>query len=221
MEPHICPDILYSDASVAVCVKPAGVDSQSGMPALLSALLGGEAFCVHRLDRGVGGVMVYARTPAAAAILSKAVADGALGKTYLAVCEGCPPELAGELRDLLYHDPAKNKSFVVRRPRRGVREAALRYRVLCTVGWRSLVAVRLLTGRTHQIRVQFASRAHPLAGDRRYGGEPGDCIALWSCALSFPDPVSGEIRRFAVPPPEGGLWDGFPKEVIQDALLQA
>ena len=102
--------ILYRDESVAVCVKPAGVDSQAGLCALLTDQLGGEVYCVHRLDKAVGGVMVYARSGAAAAALSRAVAEGALEKEYLAVCEGVPVPAAGEMRDLLYHDAAKNKT---------------------------------------------------------------------------------------------------------------
>ena len=201
--------ILFQDGAVVVCVKPVGVDSQAGMCALLETQTGKPAFCVHRLDREVGGVMVYARSSAAAAALGKAVTAGALEKEYLAVCEGAPMLPAGEMRDLLYHDASKNKSYVVKRLRRGVREALLDYAVLETREGLSLVRVRLHTGRSHQIRVQFASRAHPLAGDARYGAKTRGGIALWSHSLAFPHPESGERLCFSAPPPETPPWTQF------------
>ena len=202
--------ICYADGSIAVCVKPAGADSQSAMPAMLRAQLGGEFFCVHRLDRDVGGVMVYARTAAAASALGKAVAGQALEKTYLAVCAGRPEQDSGTLRDLLYHDAVKNKTFVVKRERRGVREAILDYRVLDALEDCTLAAIRLHTGRSHQIRVQFASRGMPLLGDARYGSRIRDCgIALWSHALCFPHPLTGETLRFTAPPPQIAPWTRF------------
>ncbi len=212
--------ILYQDSAVVVCIKPPEIDSQEGMPALLSEKVGALPRCVHRLDRGVGGVMVYALSPAAAAALSRAIEAGSMEKTYLAVCAGCPPP-EGELRDLLYHDSGKNKSFVVKRLRRGVREAVLRYKVLDAREGCSLIAVRLLTGRTHQIRVQFASRGMPLLGDRKYGGgHSAGGVALWSHALSFPRPDGGGTLRFSAPPPEAAPWDLFRKEVYHDAEFQ-
>jgi len=201
--------ILYQDAHLAVCVKPVGVDSQDGMCRLLSAQLGGEVFCVHRLDKAVGGVMVYARSAAAAAALGRAIADGTLEKEYLAVCEGVPVPAAGAMRDLLYHDSAKNKTYVVQRQRRGVREALLEYETLETRDGLSLVRVTLHTGRSHQIRAQFAARKLPLAGDGRYGAKTRGAIALWSAALAFPHPVSGEALRFTSAPPETPPWTGF------------
>ena len=201
--------ILYEDAAVTVCVKPMGIDSQNGMCALLASQTGRQAYCVHRLDREVGGVMVYARTSEAAAALSQAITAGSLEKEYLAVCEGVPAPAEGEMRDLLYHDAAKNKSYVVKRPRRGVREALLDYAVLETADLLSLVRIRLRTGRTHQIRVQFASRGLPLAGDARYGAKTRGGIALWSHALAFPHPESGEMLRFSAPPPDAPPWTRF------------
>ncbi len=201
--------ILYQDGAVVACVKPVGVDSQAGMCCLLTAQLGGEIFCVHRLDREVGGVMVYARSSAAAAALSKAITAGALEKEYLTVCEGQPVPGTGEMQDLLYHDASKNKSYVVKRPRRGVREALLDYQTLETREGMSLVRVRLHTGRSHQIRVQFASRRLPLAGDARYGAKTRCGIALWSHSLVFPHPESGETLWFSAPPPDAPPWTLF------------
>ena len=198
--------ILYLDDSVAVCVKPAGVDSQDGMCRLLSEQCGGTFFCVHRLDKAVGGVMVYARSAAAATALSRAVAENAVEKTYLAVCEGVPDPTQGAMRELLYHDASKNKTYVVQRQRKGVREAVLDYETLEAREGLSLVRVRLHTGRSHQIRVQFASRRLPLVGDGRYGAKTRGEIALWSHALAFPHPVTGELLRFTAPPPERPPW---------------
>lgn len=201
--------VLFQDAHIAVCVKPAGVDSQEDMRRLLGSQLGGKAFCVHRLDKAVGGVMVYARSACAAAALSRAITENALEKEYLAVCEGVPAPAEGEMRDLLYHDAAKNKTYVVQRQRRGVREALLNYQALETQAGLSLVRVLLRTGRTHQIRVQFASRHLPLAGDGRYGAKTRGGIALWSHALVFPHPAGGEPLRFTAAPPETEPWTRF------------
>ena len=211
MEPQL--SILFHDDSVAVCVKPAGVDAQNGMPSLLREALGGEALCVHRLDRDVGGVMVYARSAASAAALSRSITAGALEKTYLAICAGRPTPDEGELRDMLYHDAARNKTYVVKRLRKGVREAVLRYRVLEAQEEASLVRVLLFTGRTHQIRVQFAARGMPLLGDAKYGSRVKGCgIALWSAELAFPHPVDGTMLRFSASPPDAAPWNVFLKE---------
>lgn len=204
--------VLYQDRDIVVCVKPAGVLSEGeGMPALLRQQLGGEAYCVHRLDRDVGGVMVYARTKTAAAELSAMIASRAFGKEYLAVVQGNPAADAAVLRDLLYHDATRNKSYVVKRPRRGVREAELDYERLSTQntpdGALSLLRVRLHTGRSHQIRVQFASRSMPLVGDGRYGSRyPKEDLALWSERVCFRHPITGEELRFSALPPGNWSW---------------
>ena len=159
--------ILYEDRHLVVCVKPAGVLSQdageNSLPGLLRAQLGTDYVgVVHRLDREVGGVMVYAKTPGAAAALSRSVQERTLEKTYLAVLRGIPEASTGTLEDLLFHDQNRNKTYVVDRVRKGVRDARLDYKVLETAGERTLVRIRLHSGRTHQIRVQFASRRLPL-----------------------------------------------------------
>lgn len=182
--------ILYQDQEIVVCIKPRNVLSQAGkpgetsMPGLLKEQLGSEIYPVHRLDRQVGGVMVYAKTQASAAYFSREIQQGNLKKEYLAVVHGCPEADSGELNDLLLHDARKNKSYVVSRMRGGVKKARLSYAVLRRVEDRTLVQVRLFTGRTHQIRVQFASRKLPLIGDGRYGGGSGE-LALWSVRLTF------------------------------------
>ena len=211
--------ILWQDESLACCEKPAGILSEGELPALVREACGcPAAFLVHRLDRDVGGAMVTAKTQKAAAALSAQIQNGQFQKEYLAVVCGCPKEPDGTLRDLLFHDAKKNKTFVVRRERKGVREAVLSYRVLAHTadapfGEASLVCIRLETGRTHQIRVQFASRQLPLAGDRRYGGR-GICgIALWSRRISFLHPVTGESLEITAPPPDQFPWNLFPGAV--------
>ena len=202
--------ILYEDASLILCEKPAGLLSEEGgMPDLLRSQLGTkQVLCVHRLDRAVGGLMVYARRKEAAAALSRQIAEGGFQKQYLAVCLGELPD-SGEMRDLLYHDAKSNKSFVVLRMRKGVREAVLRYETLERREGLSLVRVELLTGRSHQIRVQFASRRLPLLGDRRYGGGAGTGPALWSCALRFQHPETGRDIALTLPPPPSEPWLRF------------
>lgn len=186
-------DILFSDEQIALCVKPVGLDSEHDVPAALAETLGGAFFPVHRLDRNVGGLMVYARTKAAAAALSKAVQEGTMVKEYVALVHGTPPE-NGDWTDLLFKDSSKNKVFVVKKERKGVKKARLSYTRL-TDADPSLVRIRLHTGRSHQIRVQFASRGFPLVGDRKYGGKD-DCTApmLFSCRLTFP--LRGETKSF-------------------------
>ena len=178
-------EILLENRDFVVVVKPVGLDAQAGVPEEIVRQLGGECFTVHRLDLNVGGVMVYARTKAAAAALSKLIQDGAMVKEYVALVHGEPPEM-GDWEDLLFKDSAKNKVFVVKRQRNGVKKARLEYRRL-TQGEMSLVRIRLHTGRSHQIRVQFASRKFPLVGDHKYGSKDGATAPmLFSCCLTFP-----------------------------------
>ncbi len=217
------PQILYQDSHLIVIIKPSGVLSQidanggDSIPKRLEAQ-GLAVKPVHRLDRAAGGVMVYAFTDKAAALLSSLVQDHTqFIKEYLAVVSGRPSEPVGEMEDLLYHDVKKNKSYVVDRKRGGVKRAKLSYELLETAqhnnGTFSLVRVRLHTGRTHQIRVQFASRKMPLAGDSRYGGLRHCPLALWSCRVSFPHPISGEtISNRSLPDMHTFPWNMFADE---------
>jgi len=186
-------EILFSDDHIAVCIKPVGLDSEQEVPAALKEMLGGEIFPIHRLDKNVGGVMVYARTKQTAAALSKAVQEGSMVKEYVAMVHGTPPE-NGDWEDLLWKDSRKNKVFVVKRQRGGVKKARLEFTRLSS-GEESLVHIRLHTGRSHQIRVQFSSRGYPLVGDHKYGSrsertEP----MLFSCRITFP--YRGEMKQF-------------------------
>ena len=208
------PEILYEDKHLVVCVKPAGLLSEpadgKGFPDLLEAYLGTPVSTVHRLDKIVGGVMVFAKTKIAASRLTQMVAERQVQKEYLAVLRGVPEKEADTLTDLLFRDAAKNKTYVVQRMRKGVREASLDYRLLGTEGGCSLVQVQLHTGRTHQIRVQFASRKLPLLGDIRYGSKDPDCqAALWSWRLCFRHPVTGETVDVKKLPPEVYPWQQF------------
>ena len=185
--------ILFDDKNIVVIVKPVGMDSEHEVP----AALGGDLYPVHRLDKNVGGVMVYARTKAAAAALSKAIQDGTMVKEYVAMVHGTPPEI-GDWEDLLFKDSSKNKVFVVKKERKGVKKARLEY-VRLNAGERSLVRIRLHTGRSHQIRVQFASRGFPLVGDGKYGAKDQvTAPMLFSCRLTFP--LNGRLHTYSALP---------------------
>lgn len=223
--------VVYEDAALVVVDKPAGLSSEEGViAALREQWQCPDAFVgvVHRLDTGVSGLMVYAKTPAAAAHLSRqitqsqtayAVQDGrAEGapepprfiKQYRAVVAGAPdqnlPE-TGVLRDYLFKDSRKGRVFPVSRPRKGVREAVLEYRITASNGTLSLADITLHTGRTHQIRVQFASRQHPLWGDGKYGSHFKGTIALQSARLCFLHPETGEPMEFALEKPDTAPWN--------------
>ena len=190
-------EILYSDKDITVCVKPVGLDSEHQVPEALQAQLGGEYYPVHRLDKNVGGVMVYARNSSAAAALSRAIQDGTMVKEYVALVHGTPPE-SGDWTDLLWKDSAKNKVFVVKRERKGVKKARLEFTRIAE-GEISLVRILLHTGRSHQIRVQFASRGLPLVGDHKYGAkDDSPAPFLFSCCLSFP--LNGTQHRYEALP---------------------
>lgn len=178
--------ILYSSPDYAVILKPVGMNSEKEVPSALEELFGAPAFPLHRLDKNVGGVMVYARTKAAAAALSRMIQEGQMVKEYVAMVHGTPAE-EGTWEDLLFKDARKNKVFVVDRLRKGVREAKLSFRRIRTENNQSLMHIRLYTGRSHQIRVQFASRKFPLVGDHKYGSrDDAKEPMLFSCRITFP-----------------------------------
>lgn len=193
-------EILFENRDLVVCIKPVGLDSEQELPEALREQLGGEIFPLHRLDKNVAGVMVYARNKKAAADLSATIAKGEMVKEYVAMVHGTPPA-EGDWEDLLFKDSRKNKVFVVKRQRAGVKAARLTYR-LVKAGEQSLVHIRLYTGRSHQIRVQFSSRGFPLVGDHKYGSrderkEP----MLFSRRISFP--YKGEKFVFEAEPDWG------------------
>ncbi len=199
--------ILFEDQSLIVCIKERGLLSQAdnsgieSMITLLSEYSGCEIFPIHRLDREVGGVMVYAKTKKAAANLSAQISENKLIKEYIALVYGKPCENFGIMEDLLFKDSKKNKSYVVKRERKGVKKARLEYSLIDSEEDYSRVKIRLHTGRTHQIRVQFASRKMPLLGDRKYGArDDKGIIHLWSYKLSFCHPISGENLCFESEP---------------------
>ena len=209
--------ILYEDAHLVLCVKPVGVlseDSADGacMPALLRQHYRAQGkpdyiATVHRLDKAVGGVMLFSRRREITGKLTAAIAEHRVTKEYLAVLRGTPEKDSDTLTDLLFRDAAHNKSYVVKRMRKGVREASLDYTVLGRADGLTLVRVRLHTGHTHQIRVQFASRRHPLWGDGKYGSRIKGDIALQSARLRFIHPDTGKVMDFRLPVP--GTWPAW------------
>ena len=207
--------IVYQDERIVVAVKPNGVlstDEPGGMPSLQRQTLGTDCIrTVHRLDAQTGGLMVFARSRKAAALLSEQVRERQFSKGYLAVVHGVPQPPAGQLRDLLGRDSVRRVTFVADTPSAEMREALLDYETLDSSGSLSLVQVHLHTGRTHQIRVQFASRGMPLWGDRKYGLPEDDAspLALWACQLSFTHPQTGKEMAFTSLPPEIEPWTQF------------
>ncbi len=209
-------DILYIDKDIIVCVKPPKVlstDEPGGLPELLRLQLGEEGAdirTVHRLDRATSGLMVLARNASAASELSRQIREEGIGKEYLAVVRGYCPD-RGSMRDLMYRDKARKMSFVTKEPGKGVQEALLDYETLGRKEGLSLVRVKLHTGRTHQIRCQFASRGLPLVGERKYALPVDDCpLALFSCRLGFRQPCTGEPLSFSAQPPEEYPWSLWP-----------
>lgn len=207
-------ETIYEDSELCVVCKPQGIDSEHTLTKLVSQQLGCDIYPVHRLDKDAGGLILLAKTKRAAAKLSDSMQKGEFEKLYLAVVLGTPEEPEGRLDDYLYHDRKKNKSFVVKSERKGVKLATLEYQ---TVGSAvildasvTLLKIKLHTGRTHQIRVQFASRRLPLLGDVKYGGRKNDIkLSLWSHEISFNHPISGKRLEFRLPPPDSVPWNIF------------
>ncbi len=208
-------NIIYQDPALVVCVKPPRVlstDEVGGLPELLREALGTQEFrTVHRLDRVVSGLMVVARTAQAASELSRQIREGQFEKEYQALIHGILPEPKGTLRDLLLRDKARKMTFVTQVPQKGALEAILHYKVLAAAAGMSRVQIRLETGRTHQIRVQFASRGFPLLGERKYSTLEDPCeLALWSYRLAFTHPVTGKPMEFTLEPPAQFPWTEVP-----------
>ena len=209
-------EILYRDDRVIVCVKPAGVlstDEPGGMPERLREALGDPdavVKSVHRLDRTVGGVMVYARTKRAASDLSREIEEGGFRKEYLAVVHGCPESEHGTLTDHLLRDRERHRSYVVSTDTEGAAEAVLDYSLVERVGDLSLLSIRLRTGRTHQIRCQLSHRGYPIVGDRKYGvPDEAEHIALWSHIIGFIHPRTQRQMVFAYKPIDIYPWNLF------------
>ena len=204
-------ELIYQDKDIVVCVKPARVlstDEPGGLPELVRQALGTEDVrTVHRLDRVVSGLMVLARSAKAASGLSRQIREDQFEKEYMAVIHGAPEQESGRLEDLLFRDKARKMTMVATEPGKGVLPASLRYRVLNQSNGMSRVRIALETGRTHQIRVQFASRGLPLVGERKYATLEDDCeIALWSYRLSFTHPTTGKPMEFTLDPPATYPW---------------
>lgn len=206
-------ELLYLDRDIVVCIKPARVlstDEPGGLPDMIREALGdpkADIRTVHRLDRVVSGVMVLARNAKAASELSRQVREDLFEKEYLAVVHGKPEANEGTLRDLLYRDKARKMTMVAPEPAKGVQEALLDYWVLNTAESMSRIRIRLRTGRTHQIRVQFSSRGMPLLGERKYSTLEDPCeIALWSHRIGFTHPATGNYMTFSQEPPMVYPW---------------
>jgi len=215
-------DVLYCDKSIIVGVKPCGVlstDEEGGMPSLMRSYLGDSDACVltvHRLDRVVGGLMVLARSPESASELSRQLRGDSFEKTYLAVIRGCPEQKQGRFTDLLLRSKSERKTYVVSERGKDVQEAILDYRVIAQHGFFSLAEIRLVTGRTHQIRCQFSSRGIPIIGDRKYSTDEYPCdIALWSYELGFVNPETGRRMHFRQMPPKSFPWSVFYEKNIR------
>ena len=204
-------NIIFEDESIVVCLKPRGIVSQEdsngkeSMVSLLRGICNSEIYPIHRLDREVAGVMVFAKNKQSAASLNSQITNGDFVKEYIAVVHSKPSEEKGVFCDLLFKDSNKNKSYVVKRERKGVKKASLEYTLLESFSVDgevySKIRVKLHTGRTHQIRVQFASRKMPLVADKKYGANDNfKQIGLWSYRISFSHPKTRELLTFSQEP---------------------
>lgn len=209
-------EIIYQDRDIIVCVKPPRIlstDEPGGMPQLIRESLGepnANVRTVHRLDRVVSGLMVFARSAKSASELSRQIREGVFDKEYVAVLHGCPAEPCATLNDLLLRNKAERKTYVVAEPGKDVQEASLSYQLLGRTESHSKVRIQLHTGRTHQIRCQFSSRDLPLVGDRKYSLWEDPCeIALWSYRISFLHPYTKQPMEFVLEPPAEYPWDQF------------
>lgn len=224
------PDILYEDDVMLACVKPCGVPSQGDksndedMITIIKNYLFDKSdsdeepyvAAIHRLDRPVGGVMIFAKTPEVAAKLSDQVQDGSMVKYYQAVLTGELPDFEGEIVDYLARDPKTNTTRVVKKGDKGAKRAMLYYEVLdvfeTSEGVLSYVLIELVTGRHHQIRAQMASRKCGVWGDTKYNPLFKNMknkyrqIGLYSSRIELEHPITGEPMVFKHEP-EGEAFD--------------
>lgn len=213
-------NVIYEDNHIIVVEKPAGVPTQADISGDVDmyTLVGeyirekynkpGNVFVgiVHRLDRPVGGIMVFARTSKGASRLSEQIRNRSFKKTYKAMVYGLLEKKKGTLENYLLKDESKNKSFVVPNGTKNSKLAILEYEVISEnkADNTSVVKVELHTGRHHQIRLQFANIGHPLIGDSKYGKDKGASdIRLWSYQLRFKHPTRDEEMEFKLEP----KWD--------------
>ncbi|SDO57634.1 23S rRNA pseudouridine1911/1915/1917 synthase [Alkalicoccus daliensis] len=218
--------IIYEDNHVIVVEKPVNIPVQedaTGDKDMLTLLKEdikvryqkpGNVYLglVHRLDRPVGGVMVFAKTSKAASRLSDAMRRQAFDKKYLAAVRGKPQKDAGRLEHYLWKDKNKNQVYVKPKGKEGAKKALLEYNVIASHRELALINVALYTGRSHQIRVQLSEIGCPIYGDQKYGSsvnKPGEQIALWAHELSFEHPVKKEMMSFKANPPKEYPWDAF------------
>ena len=220
-------EVIYEDNHIIVVKKPPNVLTQgdsTGDKDMLSIVKDyikekynkpGDVYIglVHRLDRPVGGVMVFARTSKAASRLSEQIRSRSFKKGYMAVLRGCPDEKSARLEDYLLKDKKTNTVSVVGASSEGAKKAALEYEMVQYEKGLSLVKIKLETGRPHQIRVQFSSRGTPLFGDQRYGkdvNKKGEQIALWSYYIRLTHPtLKKEMEFYLNPPKDVSPWNIF------------
>ncbi len=222
MKPHI----IFEDNHLFITIKPFNMPVQedsSGDPDFLSEIKSfikkrdkkpGNVFLglVHRLDRPSGGIMIFAKTSKAASRLSDQFRRKIIEKKYLAVVEGVLDKKKGRLTDFLLKDSKKNMVSVVKASEKASKKAILDYRIKETQNNLSLAEISLITGRAHQIRVQFASRGFPIIGDMKYGKTIKDRkseLALWSSTISFEHPVKKNRITLATPRPKKWPWELF------------
>lgn len=217
--------ILYEDNHLLVVEKPINIpvqEDRSGDKDLLNILKEdikvryqkpGNVYLglVHRLDRPVGGVMVFAKTSKAASRLSDVIRRNQLNRTYLAIIRGIPHQQSGQLQDYLHKDRKKNRVYSVPASHKHGKKAILSYEIIHNDHDHqlSILSVRLHTGRSHQIRVQLAEFGYPLFGDQKYGAavnQPGQQIALWAHTLEFPHTTSKEVNQYQSNPPNEFPW---------------